>query len=199
MRKTTLSTRLVRQGWVAPAAMALLIAILFFDPLHDSIGQHMSESIAASWWSAIAIRVLPCIMGASLVLFGFGCMGRGRGWSWAGLSAILFGAAMISAGIVPMGSPWHGMYGLAVFSVLVPAFYVAEFPVSKAMRQVSLAASFLGLVYMWPLFIGLDPPEYRGLTQRLSTLVSFGWVGLAALSYTKAEASRAALIRPKGM
>ena len=179
--------------------MALLITILLFDPLHDSIGQHMSESIAASWWSAIAIRILPCVMGFSIVLFGFGCMGKARGWSWTGLAAIAFGAAMISAGIVPMGSPWHGTYGLAVFSIFVPAFFVAEFPVSKAMRHISLAASFLGLLYMWPLFIGLDPPEYRGLTQRLSTVVSFGWFLFPSILYSSADASRAALIRPKGM
>ncbi|MEM7701491.1 MAG: DUF998 domain-containing protein [Pseudomonadota bacterium] len=169
-----MSARLIGQCWIAAAAMAVMIAISLFDPLHDPMTQHMSELVAGSWWSAIAIRVLPTITGASIVLFGLGCLGQRAIWS--GLAALLFGAAMVSNGLIPTGTPWHGLYGMAVFSILVPAFVAAEFPVTPALRQLSLATAFLALIYMWAmLVVGIDPPEYRGLTQRAFSAVAFGW------------------------
>ncbi|MGB3470987.1 MAG: DUF998 domain-containing protein [Erythrobacter sp.] len=185
MRKRTLSGRLIGQGWIAGAAMALMIGLSLLDPLHDPLTQHMSESIEGSWWLALAIRVLPGIMGVSIMLFGLGCIGRSRGWSWSGLAALLFGAAMLANGIFPAGNPLHGLYGLAIFSVLVPAFYVAEYRTSRSIKQLSLAASFIALLYMWVLLVGLEPPEYRGVTQRIASLVSFGWFAVLAFSDRK--------------
>lgn len=182
MRKRTLSGRLIGQGWIAGAAMALMITLSLFDPLHDPLTQHMSESIEGSWWLALAIRILPGIMGASITLFGLGCLGQSRGWSWSGLAALLFGAAMIANGIFPAGNPLHGLHGLAIFSVLVPTFYVAEYRTSRSIKQLSLAASFIALLYMWVLLVGLEPPEYRGVTQRAASLVSFGWFAVLAFS-----------------
>lgn len=159
--------------------MIAMIAISLFDPLHDPFTQHMSELVAGSWWSAIAIRVLPTIAGASIVLFGLGCFSKSAYWS--GLAAVLFGAAMVSNGVIPTGTPWHGLYGLAIFSILVPAFVAAEFPVTPTLRQVSLATAFLALIYMWALvFVGLDPPEYRGITQRVFSAIAFGWFALVS-------------------
>ncbi len=106
---------------------------------------------------------------------------------------------MTSAGIVPMGSPWHGIYGLAILSVLLPVFYSLEFEVSPIFRQVSFAVSVLGLVYMWFLLVGLDPLDYRGLTQRSHSALSFGWFIFAAGTYNNPLANKAALMRPKGM
>ncbi|MEO1048434.1 MAG: DUF998 domain-containing protein [Pseudomonadota bacterium] len=177
--RQTLSERLIGQGWVAAAAMALMVALSLFDPLHDPLTQHMSEMVDGSWWSAAAIRVLPTLAGLSVLIFGLGCWGR-RGF-WTGLTSVLFGAAMISNGIIPTGSPWHGLYGLAVFSVLVPACFAAEFPLGGGSRWLSLAVAFAGLVYLWAMvLVGLEPPEYRGVTQRVFSLIAFGWFAIAS-------------------
>lgn len=173
-KSTPFSTRLIGQVWIAGAAMVSMIAISLFDPLHNPMAQHMSELVVGSWWAALAVRVLPTIAGASIVFFGLGCLGKRAFWS--GLAALLFGAAMVSNGVIPTGTPWHGLYGMAIFSILVPAFVAAEFPLSPVLRQLSLATAFLELIYMWALLIvGLDPPEFRGLTQRVFSAIAFGW------------------------
>ena len=177
-KNTKMTDRFIAQGWIAALAMVAIIAISVSDPLHDPLTQHMSELVAASPWSAIAIRVLPALAGASIAVFGFGCFGRGAFWS--GLTSVLFGVAMVSNGLIPTGSPWHGLYGLAIFSVLVPACVAAEFSVTPMMRQLSLAVAFLGLVYMWALFVQLDPSDYRGVTQRVFSAITFGWFALAS-------------------
>ncbi|MEM6492948.1 MAG: hypothetical protein AAF650_01085 [Pseudomonadota bacterium] len=188
---------LITQSWIAPAAMGLIMVFSLFDPAHNAVGQHMSELILGSSFSQMVIRILPFLAGVSIIGFAVGVSLRG-GW-WSALISVFFGTAMVSAGIVPMGSVWHGMYGLAILSVLLPVFYCLEFEVSPAFRQLSFAISLLGLVYMWFLLVGLDPSDYRGLTQRSHAALSFGWFILASRTYKNALANKAALISPKGM
>jgi hypothetical protein len=187
----SLANTLVRQSWIAPVAMGAIMVFSLFEPGYSSIGQHMSELVLGSPAAQIVIRVLPFATGASIFLFAIG-VGM-RGGYWSAFIAALFGIAMMSAGIVPMGSPWHGIYGLAVLSVLLPVFYCLEFEVSPGFKQVSFAVSLIGLAYMWFLLVGLDPMDYRGLTQRSHSALSFGWFFLAARGYPNAVPSRAAL------
>ena len=49
--------------------------------------------------------------------------------------AALFGAAMLANGVFPTGNPLHGLYGLAIFSILVPVFYASELNPPPALRQ----------------------------------------------------------------
>ncbi|WP_176274145.1 DUF998 domain-containing protein [Altererythrobacter lutimaris] len=158
--------------------MAAMVVLSLFDPLHDPVRQHMSESIMASPWLALAVKILPSITGISIMVFGLGCFALKRGWTWAGLAGLLFGAAMLANGIFPTGDPRHGLYGLAIFSVLLPAFFAAEFDCSQRLKQLSLAVAFINLLYMWILFTGLDPEAFRGLTQRIASLIMFGWFAL---------------------
>ncbi|MEM1381904.1 MAG: DUF998 domain-containing protein [Pseudomonadota bacterium] len=191
-KRQTLTERLIGQGWIAALAMTLMVVLSLFDPRHDPFTQHMSEIIDGSWWSAIAIRVLPTLAGLSIFIFGLGSWGK-RGF-WTGLTSVLFGAAMMSNGIIPTGSPWHGLYGLAVFSILVPACFAAEFPQGSGSRWLSLAVAFAGLVYLWGMaLVGLDPPEYRGVTQRVFSLIAFGWFAFAS----RARIWNAGLFLPK--
>ena len=85
------------------------------------------------------------------------------------------------------------MYGLAVLSVLLPVFYCLEFEVSPLFRQVSFAVSLIGLIYMWFLLVGLDPTDYRGLTQRCYSALSFGWFFMAARTHSNPRAQSRAL------
>ena len=184
--KTPKSTpdRLSSQSWIAALAMILMITLSLFDPLHDPLTQHMSELALGSPWAAIAVRVLPGIMGLSLIAFGLGCFGRNA--VWTGISGVLFGVAMLANGIFPTGNPLHGLYGLAIFSVLVPVFYASEMNPPPALRQLSFATSFFALAYIWSLLAGLEPPALRGVTQRLFSMVAFGWFLVPALAQKNA-------------
>lgn len=180
--------RLISQSWIAALAMLVMITLSLFDPLHDPLTQHMSELAMGSPWAAIAVRVLPAIMGLSIIAFAVGCFGRSA--IWTGISGALFGAAMLTNGIFPTGNPLHGLYGMAIFSVLVPVFYASELNPPPALRQASFAASFLAVLYMWGLFTGLEPEQYRGATQRLFSLLAFGWFLVPARAQTSAAPRR---------
>lgn len=182
--------RLISQSWIAALAMIVMVALSLFDPLHDPLTQPMSELASGSPWAAIAVRVLPAITGLSIIAFGLGCFGRGSVWS--GVTGTLLGAGMLANGIFPTGNPLHGLYGLAVFSVLVPVFYASEAPVTPAVRQLSFAASFLALLYMWGMLTGLEPEAFRGVTQRVFSLIAFGWFILPARLRVAAPPTRRA-------
>ena len=190
----SLSRFLVGQGWVAPAALGLIMVLSLFEPGYSSIGQHMSELILGSPLAQTVIRGFPMITGTSITLFSVGLALKGGRWS--ALVTLAFGIAMTSAGIAPMGSPWHGMYGLAIMSVLVPAFYCLEFDVSPRFQHASLAVSVLSLIYMWFLLVGLDPADYRGLTQRAHSAWSFGWLAFAAFAQHSARGPRLGAAQP---
>ncbi|MDN3646305.1 DUF998 domain-containing protein [Pontixanthobacter aestiaquae] len=166
--------------------MTLLVVFSLFVPGHDPVSQHMSELVFGPAWAAWVDTALTVVAGISVCLFAVGAA-YSRAWFTA-LNAFAFGAAMISSGIVPTGSPLHGLYGLALFSVLVPASFAAEAlaPQNKSgLVLYSLATSTFGLIYMWALLIGLDPEGLSGLTQRIATLVAFIWFGVIAVRWPK--------------
>ena len=76
-----LAQTLIRQSWIAPTAMGLIMVASLFDPAHSAIGQHMSELILGSPVSQIIIRILPLIAGVSIILFGLGVALCGGRWS----------------------------------------------------------------------------------------------------------------------
>lgn len=178
-------TVLTRQAWIAPAAMLLPMAAGVITPEHNSLSQHMSALTLLDGWPPLAVTLGAGLCGLSLLLFAGGCLvltGALR-WSYTALACLAFGLAMVFNALFPMGSPLHGLYGLAIFSVLVPAFFVAEFGqryLQPWLVPFSLLISLLSLAYMWLLLVGLDPPETMGLTQRVFTLVSFGWYAVVA-------------------
>ena len=176
---------LIHQSWIAAAAMMAMIALSLFDPLHDPLTQHMSELAKGSPWAAVAVRILPAITGLSILAFGLGCLAHRA--HWTGVSGALFGAAMLANGVFPADNPLHGLYGLAIFSVLVPVCYAAELNPPPALRQLSFAASFAALIYMWGLLAGLEPEAFRGVTQRVFSLVAFGWFLVPALERKRAS------------
>lgn len=173
---------LFRQAIIAPAAMLLPIIAGFFADDYNPVSQHMSELELRGDLIAWAVRIGAITAGTSLSLFALGCLRLNAYFS--SLTSLLFGIAMISNGVFIIGSPLHGMYGLALFLVLVPGFFLAELPdySSKAwFRPVSLLFALISLVFMWLLLVGLEPAEIRGLTQRLSVIFFFGWYGIVAL------------------
>lgn len=185
-----MTNRLIKAGAIAPVAMTIPMIVGLLVGQHNSIGQHMSELQLLGGWPLWSVQLSAFVAGVAVMLFALGCFMLKRGFSWTALVALAFGAGMASNGIFIIGSPWHGLYGMPIFSLLVPAFFVAEFQAKfswKPLIGLSLAASTLNLFYMWFLFAGLDPEAYRGLTQRVATLIMFGWFALAAWAISKPE------------
>ncbi|ANU06720.1 DUF998 domain-containing protein [Paraurantiacibacter namhicola] len=174
-----LAHHLIRQGIIAPVAMVIPMLLSPFVPGFDSFASHLSEYQLGPEWISAIVRISAALAGTSIIAFSIGLLlaKGGISWSWSALAGFAFGLAMLFNGIFVAGDPRHGLYGLAIFAVLLPAFFATEFsdwltPVGK---QISLFVAFAGLFYMWFLLVGLDPAEYRGLTQRAYILLSFGW------------------------
>lgn len=183
MRYNQRSEWMFRQAAIAPVYILVPILLGIFTPDHDSIIQHMSEMKLASPFLNSLDKGSTIAVGISVCLFGIACLWRTGTWRWSftALVAVMGGVGMASNGVFAAGSPLHGLYGLPIFLVFVPAFYVAEFhhPTGKDLfRSISLLISLISLVYIWALLVGLDPVEYRGLTQRFCSLVTFLWYSL---------------------
>ena len=185
-----MANTLLKAGAIAPVMMIIPMIAGLLVGEHNSISQHMSELQLLGGWPLWSVRISAFLAGVAIIVFAVGCLMLKRGFSWTGLAALAFGIGMASNGIFIIGSPWHGLYGMPIFSLLVPAFFVAEFQAKfswKPLIGLSLAASTLNLFYMWFLFAGLDPAAYRGLTQRAATLIMFGWFAVAAWGVKRAE------------
>jgi len=176
---------LVKQAAYLPFGLMLTIVLwALFVPGYSSVAQHMSELQLMSHPIALVTRLVPIVFGLSAIAFGVGAlMMSGGAMRFTCASALVFGVANVSNGVFVSGNPLHGLFGLAMFYVLVPASFAAEFVRTGDARRpvaISLAVAFFGLFYLWLQFSNLDPHGYRGLTQRVFVLVLSGWYTYAA-------------------
>lgn len=186
----TLKNILIKQAAVIPlGAMLVPILIAFFLPGYSSISQHISEVALLDHPIALIQRGAALITGVSITLFGTWLF-MAKGAKYTAVSAALFGASMISNGVFVMGSPLHGLYGLGFFMVLVPAFFATESaPASGKLQNFSMFVALAIMLYLWLMISGLDPQNFRGLTQRVATLVIFGWYSVASYSLLRHSSS----------
>lgn len=187
-----MSKALIKQVQFIPlTAMLLTILSGFFVPGYSSLTQHVSELGIIKHPAAAVMPIAAMISGTSVCLFGLGLLLHpSKGFGFTAISAIIFGVSYFSAGIFPTGTALHGLYGLTMFYVLVPACFAAELPPanrSSLLVKVSLLAAFLSLIYMWVLLSGLDPHPTRGVTQRLAILVIFGWYPIASYMFLRSQ------------
>lgn len=178
----------IKQVMVVPLiAMSIPILIAFFLPGYSSISQHISEVALLDHPIALIQRIAAGVAGASITFFGIFLL-LSSASRFTALAALAFGISMISNGVFVMGSPLHGLYGLGLFMVLVPAFFASEMArAGSALRQFSMCVAFLNMLYMWLMLSGFDPEGFRGLTQRLATLMIFGWYAVAAFTMLRAK------------
>ena len=194
---------LIRQAFVTPLG-AMLVAMLtgFFLPGYSSISQHISEMTVLDHPAALITRGAAIVTGASLLLFSLGLiLSFSSRFAFTAIASALGGAAMMSGGIFIMGHPLHGLYALALFNVLTPAFFAAELGQNQRIIKLSLAASLITLVYFWLQISNFDPHGLRGLTQRIAVVVMFGWYaiagyGLLSSGVVSSKTNRAALADP---
>lgn len=185
---------LIKQVQFIPfTAMLITILAAFMVPGYSSFSQHVSELGILAHPAAAIMPFAAVVAGASICLFGLGLFfHKSKAFGFTALTMIIFGISFASAGIFPTGTAMHGLYGLTMFYVLVPACFAAELPPANRTRllvNVSLLAAILSLIYMWGLLSGLDPHASRGFTQRLGILVIFGWYPVASYLLLRDNAS----------
>ncbi|MEO1553391.1 MAG: DUF998 domain-containing protein, partial [Pseudomonadota bacterium] len=153
----------------------------FFASDYDWLSQHMSELQLRKDIFSLMVHGGAFVAGLALISFALGALLRGG--IFTALTTLAFGIGMLANGIFPMGSPLHGLYGIAIFLILPPAIFVGEFRWAceqSWFRTYSYATAVASLAFMWLLLVGLEPASIRGLTQRVSTLISFSWFAVAA-------------------
>jgi hypothetical protein len=77
-----------------------------------------------------------------------------------------------------MGGPLHGLYNIGIANLVAPALAALEDRRLREDRVVyfaTVAVSFASILYLWLNLGGLDPPELRGLTQRIFSSINSAW------------------------
>ncbi|MFP4548916.1 MAG: DUF998 domain-containing protein, partial [Fidelibacterota bacterium] len=162
----------------------------FFAEDYSHLGQHASElGINANNVAINLFRIGIVATSFSLFLFSAGLVLTFKGqFSLFSFLIFLFGVTFIFGAIFPIGSPWHGLYGLGLFVMIIPFVFLYEqnnLIDEKFFHLISVLAGFLIFVYLWAMVARLDPVNYRGLTQRLFGIVVFGWLAYVAFRLDK--------------
>ena len=87
-----------------------------------------------------------------------------------------------------MGDPMHGFYGIGLSLMVLPFVSCYELKgsaIDKRYFPITIAAGYVIFIYFWSMLVGLDPSEYRGLTQRIASLVIFGWIAYFAYEMSR--------------
>lgn len=170
-------------GFVPLGVMLVPILIAFFVPGYSSVSQHISE-LAYFDHPAIAVqRFAAATCGISIALFAIGLLLTDpRNFSFTALAAVFTGVSLISSGIFVMPSPLHGL-GLGIFMPFAPAFFAAEVRGWRGQHPMiskwSMGFALVMAVYSWSMSMGFLH-EYRGITQRMITVIFLGWYSFAA-------------------
>ena len=181
---------LIKQAIVVPlAAMLIPIVIAFFLPGYSSISQHISEVELLDNPIALIQRIAAIVTGISILLFGLGVFRAApMRLTFTTVTAVVAGISFASNGVFIMSSPLHGLYGLDAFSsILIPTFFAAEIQQTfdnRILRKLSLAVTVVGMLYIWLTVVGFNPMDFRGLTQRIFTIIYFGWFSVTAFWLT---------------
>lgn len=191
-------TFLIKQAYFLP--LYFFIPVLTAGALvahYDAISQHASEITLTPFYDA------KLILNAGAVLTGLSCITLALGillklkqkFFLSSVLLVLFGTSMISNGLYPMGNPMHGFYGLGLSLMILPfvvCYELKTIVTAPKFYTVTLVSGLLIFVYLWSMLVGLDPSAYRGLTQRLASVVIFGW-----LSYLAYQVNVLSLLRKK--
>jgi hypothetical membrane protein len=152
---------------------------------YQALSQHASELTLRPGAPHTLLNVAAIGSGLAFVAFAIGLwLESGRRWAIGALCWLVFGVAMTSNGIWPMGSPLHGLYAVGVANLVAPALSLLELP---RMRDSKLAfgltafVSVTGVIYLWMNLVGVDPQNLRGLTQRIFSSINSLWPASMAI------------------
>lgn len=172
---------LIKQSIFLPVVYfgSIILSGLFAKD-YSHMGQHASElGINSSKSAVILFQIGIVLTSISLILLATGLLVNFRNrFSISAILIFAFGITFIFGAIFPIGSPWHGAYGIGLFIMILPFIFIYELNSlikSRTFHNLSIIAGFLMFFYFWLMIARLDPVDYRGLTQRLFGIVVFGW------------------------
>ena len=177
---------------------AVIIPILFFIPVfiagfltdgYNLIEQHASEITLTDFDTAKTVISSGAILtGLSCIILAIGIFLNFKKFLMTSILLIIFGISMISNGIYPMGTIMHGFYGFGLTLMILPFIACYELKnenIKNDFFRISLICGFVIFVYLWSMLVGLDPTNYRGLTQRIASVFIFGWIAYLAFELSK--------------
>jgi hypothetical membrane protein len=154
-------------------------------PGYNALSQHASELTLQPGVSRTLLNLAAMGSGGAFLVFAIGLwLASGRRFAVGASCWLLFGVAMISNGLWPMGNPLHGMYAIGVFNLIAPALSLLELPRlrdNKLAFGVTALVSVCGVIYLWLNLAGADPQNLRGFTQRIFSSINSLWPATMAL------------------
>ncbi len=188
-----MKTIFIKQAVYIPAIyFGMLIISGLFANDYSHLGQHASELGINSSKAAVILFQVGIIL-TSVSLFGLSAglfIKYKQRFVLTSTLVLLFGITFIFGAIFPIGSPWHGFYGLGLFIFATPFVFLYEqkgMEADKWVKIVSVLTSLFMFLYLWSMVARLDPINYRGLTQRIFGLVVFGWISFIAYYLSKSK------------
>lgn len=177
---------------------ATLLPLLFFIPIfiagslvsgYDSIKQHASEITLTDFDTAKTfVNIGAILSGLSCIIMAIGIILNFKKFYISSILLMIFGISMVSNGIYPMGTAMHGFYGIGLTIMILPFIACYELKtenIEKLFFKISLISGFITFVYFWSMLSGLDPFNYKGLTQRIASVFLFGWIAYFAFELNK--------------
>lgn len=160
-----------------------------FAPDYSPLSQHASELMQAQGFAGLCIRIAAIGVGLAFVAFSIAVWREsGRRIAVGAACWLIFGVAMLTNGVWPLGHPMHGFYAIGVANLIAPAMTHIELSAWSANRRayaVTALVSLAGVVYLWLNLVGADPQGFRGLTQRLFSSINSLWPFLVALYFLR--------------
>jgi len=186
-------TRLLLKAGYLPLPTWLIISTIagFLAENYSPIASHVSVMTLQDGPAHLLVNIAAQITGIALIAFGIGIWAHSRRLISVGaLGWILFGIAMVTNGIWPMGSPMHGFYIIGVFNIIAPAMTLLDIR-NEALREklhtVTAFVSLSGMLYLWLLLTGFEPEGYSGLFQRVFGSINYLWPLAFAWIYFKTD------------
>lgn len=173
----------------------ILIASLFAVN-YSQIGQQVSElALNENQYAIKAFTIGIFITGISLIVFSIGLIINFKSQLLISFFiTLIFGISFVVGSMVPVGSPWHSLYGLPFSIILLPFSMMLEIKntsLKEKLKPISVIVTLIMFLYFWNilaenLFVSF---EYRGITQRIFGIALFSWFSYSAyvLSKFKAE------------
>lgn len=181
MRRVLLAAGLVPLPWFL---MWSLVAGAL-EPGYSAISQHASELTVRPGLPHTLLNVAAIGSGLGFAVFAIGLwLESGRRLAVGALCWLVFGISMISNGVWPMGNPLHGLYILGLSNLIAPSLSLLELDRlrdNKLAYGLTAFVSVAAVLYLWMNLNGLDPPSYRGLTQRIFSSINSLWPAVVAI------------------
>ncbi|MDY8136126.1 DUF998 domain-containing protein [Aquimarina sp. 2201CG5-10] len=170
-----------------------IILASFFAEGYSNIEQHASElAINKNQTAGDIFNIGIFLTGISLVLYGIGLrLNHKAQFSITSILIIIFGITFLFGVIYKIGSPWHGLYGIGISIIMLPLAFLYELKrenINRFTKNISILSTILIFFYLWAMIAGLDPAEYRGLTQRIFGGFTFGFISYTAYITSRLKA-----------